>query len=223
MLEHVPEAQRAQVRSEYSAAQDEAATLESEITRVRAIGVQQKNWWDTNKDAVAERDQLRTQVAARPTEQATGLSESEIQKRIDAMRDETMGTGLGLMTTGMNIGVGHLKEFGETIDMGKLTRDAINAGKTLEAHYNEQVAPRRAERATADLNTRLAAERAAGRQEGVTETLNKVGQGMPFPVGSTEPTTLSGLRTPTDQGRPGTTLNDAIATANAVMAEQAGR
>lgn len=222
LLENVPEEKKAAVRAEYSAAQDEARAFETEAARIRGIGTQQLEWWNTHKDAVTERDQLRTQLATRSTEPVSGLNESEIQKRIDAMRDETMGTGLGLLTAGMNIGIGHLKEFGEQIDMGKLTQDAINAGKKLVDHYNELVAPRRQERAATELATKLADAEARGKAAGVQETLNRVGQGMPFPTGShPEPTTLSGLR-PVDQ-RPATSLDAAVATANAVMAEQQAR
>lgn len=223
LLEHVPEDKKAAVRAEYSAAQDEMTTLEQARTRVEEVAGKQREWWEGNKDAVAERDRLRTELAAKGAAPVNGaITKEDLDQRDARVRADTLETGLGLVTAMTNIAMGHLHEFNEVLDTHKLTQEAIKANKALDVYYAETVATRRAERNTAQRATEIAAAREEGKKEGVTETLARGGRDLPFPVGSTAPTTLSGLRKPADGQASQYGLEAAVATANAVIAQQQG-
>lgn len=224
ILEHVPEDKKAAVRAEYSRAQDHVSQVETELDAARAkvtqVATEQTAWWEANKDAVRERDQLRQKVAATPA--TSGVDQTELDKRLAATRDEVLGTGLGLVTAMTNLGLQHMKEFGEVLDTTKLAKDAIAAGKDLASFYTESVAPRRQEIAAAAREKELADARADERAKTTQELLSKAGQAIPYPVGNSAPTTLAGLRKPAEGQANPFGLEAAVATATQVAARQAG-
>lgn len=221
VLATVPEDKKADVQSMYSRAQDEQAaqqqTIEDATAQVRATAAKQTEWWNANKDAVTELAEIKKTGGG-------GLTEAAIGTRLDTLRDDVMSNGLALITTATTIAAGHLKEFGEPLDMRVLAQEAIKANKSLDQHYNESVAARRQERSTADLNARLEAAKAEGRKIGEEETRRTLGaQTMPFPGQATAPaTTLSGLKRAPDGAAPPNVLDAAVATANEVIQRQSG-
>lgn len=221
MLKHVPEENKAAVRALYSQASDEVTTIEAAAARVNTTAAEQARWWAANKDAVAERNRLQQEATNRPAN--TGLDEATITQRLQDMRNETLETGLGLVTTLTNIGIRHIHEFGEAIDTADLARKAIEAKQPLDVYYANSVAERRQTRDAAARAKELADATEAGHKAGVAETLARTpGGALPYPVGEGAPTTLMGLRKqPTGQATP-FSLDAAVATANAVIAAQAG-
>lgn len=190
VLNLIPEDKRESVRSLYSGAQDEATSLETAMANVRRTATEQSAWYTANKDAL---DQAKDLLAKGGT---GGVSESEIAKRLEQMRDDIMGQGLSLMTVGTTIAGNHMKEFGEPLDMQVLADEAIKAGKTLQAYYDQKVAPKRAEVAETALQLRLKAAKDEGVKEGTQATLARIpGAAMPYPVGQNlGVSTLDGLK-----------------------------
>lgn len=224
LFEHVPEEQRAAARPAYSALQDR-------LNAVDQTYQQQSAWWEANKDAVQERDRLAQEIAQlrgqqQQQPQGSGAAGGQVvdQNAITAAIQEasarTLETGLGLVTTITNLAVGHMKEFGEPIDAQKLAQDAIAARMPIDQFYAQLVAPKRAERQTAELNARIEAAKAEGVQAGRQEVLSRMGKDMPYPSPSGQPavTTLTGLRKPVDGAPNQFSLEAAVATANEVMA-----
>lgn len=230
VLENVPEEKRAAIRSEYSAAQDEVRSLEEANARVQQVATAQTEWWNRNKDTVAERDRLKAELEAarnpNNNNHPAGLSETDVTKRITdavaAAKDEMLQTGLGLTTVIPTLSVRHYQEFGEVLDSAELAKAAIASGRTIQAEYDHSVAERRQTRANEKLAADLAKAREEGKQEGIREQMARAGSNMPYPVGQTAPTTLSGLKKPAEGANP-FSLEAAVATANEVAASQAGR
>lgn len=223
VLATVPEEKKAEVQSLYSRAADEIAasqtTLEEQTAQVRATAEKQNQWWTTHKDDVAELAELKKRGGGG----GSGLTPEEVTKQLGDLKDDVMSNGLALITAATTISAAHYKEFGEALDMRALAQEAIKANKTLDAYYNEKVAPVRQERAAADLTAKLAEAEARGKKAGIEETTQTLGnRQMPFPGHSTAPTTLSGLRKPAEGTAPPNVLADAVATANEVAARSAG-
>lgn len=219
----IPEAEREQHRSAFSALND----------RIRAVDEthqRQVSWWETNKNAVAERDQLKEQLAAagratsNSTPEAVGMDQNQIAQAIQAAQASTLETGLGLVTTITQIGMNHFKEFGEVINAQKLAEDAIAARLPIDQFYNQSVAQRRTERQNAEIEAKIAAARNEGMESGRKEIVDRLGGSLPFPSVSGQvaaPRTLDGLRKPADAAAANPfSLEAAVATANAVMAGQ---
>lgn len=227
VLESVPEDKKAEVRAQYSAASDEASALDQERARVATTAEKQTVWYNANKAALeAARDH---QANPNPNPSDNPMTAAAMNDQMVKFRDEAIGTALGLATATSTIIASHYKEFGEPLDMNKLAQEALKVGKSLDAYYNESVAPRRAEKQTADIAARVATAREEGKAEGVKETLTKIpGAGWPVPTShSNAPTTLAGLRTPTPgaDGQPPAnpfSLEAAVATANRIAAQQSG-
>lgn len=232
VLETVPEDQREVVRSLYSQAQDEIRASEEFVGRVRATADQQKSWWEQNKPKVDEYDRLKaegklgTPQVTQPTNQITdAVTRDLLTKETETLKNDILDQGLALATLTSAIVASHVTEFpGERLDMQKLIADAIAAKKPLDVFYNEQVAPKRAERETAARAKEIAEAEARGAQKAKDEFMTRNAQ-LPYPVGQTQPTTLSGLRKPEGDG--GGAKNDysleaAVATANEVLQRQAG-
>lgn len=224
LLKLVPEDQREAARAHYSRVQDG-------VNQITATAREQGAWWERNKDAVVERDSLRVRVAqtngnTNPNpnpnpENPTGnvITEAMLKKALEDQRADLLGIGLGMTTEIPSIGLKHMKEFGEELDLRKLAKDAMDAGKNVQDYYNESVAPRRLERDTAARTAELAAAEQRGIEKGRKEILERTpGQGMPYPVGSSAPTTLAGLKKPEGANPYG--LDAAVATANSVLARQ---
>lgn len=215
ILEQVPADKRDAVRADYSRAQDLATAVDTTATR-------QAEWWEGNKDAVAERDRLRA-AATTPTSTISGLDATEVDNRIAKASQQNIETGLGLITIATTIAAQHLNEFKEPLDMTKLTQEAIAAKMPLDQYYHGFVAPRRVERQ----NAQIAADKEVARKEGIEagrkEVMDSLGQTMPYPMpnqGIAAPTTLSGLRKPANgEARPDP-VDAAVRTAVEVMNRQ---
>ena len=219
LLQYVPEEKKAEARSIYSSAADRASELERSAAVVTETGQKQREWWDRNKDAVADRDRLAAELAAKGT---STVDQNTIQKAIDEANARTMETGLGLVVAVSDIVAGHIIEFGERIDTTKLAKEAIAAGTPIDQFYNQQMATRRQERADAALNERLANARKEGEESGRKAILDSMGQSLPFPSPSGQPaiTTLSGLRRPAEGAANPFSLDAAVATAMEVASKQ---
>lgn len=229
VLATVPADKQEEVRSLYSKAHEDLSTestsLEEMTARVKDTARQQTEWWGIQKPKVEEYDRLKL-AAVRPEDRpaaAAGLSEEEVQKRVDAVRAETLTTGLGLVNVLNRLSMNHYKEFGsEILDGQKLADEAIKAGLSLEQHYNNTVAERRQKVRDEKYQADMVKAKEEGRLAGVSEVLTRSGQSMPYPVGPTAPTTLAGLqKRPEGQANP-FSLEAAVATAAAVAAKQAG-
>lgn len=224
VLARVPEADREAVRSAYSGAMDEITgqqkTLEEQTAAVRDTAAKQTEWWNNHKGAVAENLELKKKLEAGG---GTGLSADELTKTLAQMEDRVLGTGLGLITKATRISTGHYQEFGEVLDMDDLAHKAIKANMPLEDFYNSTVATRRQERSAATRTKELDDARAAGRKEGVDETVKTLGSThMPFPgsQGRAPVTTLSGLKPRPEGSAPPDVVSDAVATATEVFNRQ---
>lgn len=207
VLEKLPEDQREAVRSLYSAASDEATSLEQAQAAVIRKSQEQAVWYDANKDALAEYKIMKA-----------GGGSTIDAKALEAMRDDMMGQGLALMTVGTTIVGQHFAEFGEALDMGALTKEAIAANQPLDQFYRSKVAPRRAERDEIKRKADLEAAKQEGIREGTQATLAKLPtSAMPYPVGGSAPTTLDGLRPLAEGAAPINSVQAAAATAVEVL------
>jgi hypothetical protein len=122
-----------------------------------------------------------------------------------------------------DIALGHYREFNEQLNTRDLAQNAIAAGKTAKTYYDDLVRERREKKANEDRAAADAKLLEQGRVEGRKEILERAGQGgPPYPVGSTAPTTLTGLRKPAEGQASPFSLDAAVATANAVAAKQQG-
>lgn len=222
VLEHVPEDKKESVRAEYSRAQDEATNLETARANVIRTAEAQTGWWDANKGAIEELKKLKE--GGNPNPITDAVDKNALSTGLQGLEDKVMSTGLALMTTMTQLGLDHMAEFpGEKLDVTRLANEAMKAGKPLVDYYNEQVAPKRTARQEAEIAKKVADATEAGRLAGVAETLKKVpGQGMPYPVGSSAPTTLAGLTKPAAGTADPYSLDAAVATANAEVARSAG-
>lgn len=221
VLEHVPEDKKESVRAEYSRAQDEATSLEEARANVIRTAEAQTVWWGQHKGTVEELKKLKEAGGNQITD---AVDKDTLGKGLQGLEDKVMSTGLALMTTMTQLGLDHMSEFpGEKLDVTKLANEAMKAGKPLVEYYNEQVAPKRTARQEAEIAKKVADATEAGRKLGVEETLKKVpGQGMPYPVGTSSPTTLAGLKKPAEGQSDPYSLDAAVATANAEMVKGAG-
>lgn len=221
LLTHVPEDKRDSVRATYSKAQDTVTTIDTAIQQVNQTAAQQRQWWESNKDAVDERNRLRGEneqlKSTKPNDQQVDVN--AIQKAIDASRNEVMDTGLGLATTLTDLGLQHYKEFGEALNTRELAQKAIEARKPLDQFYAESMAPRRQERQTAEQTKAVQDAEERGRQAGMQEGMKAAGKALPYPTANAPVTTLAGLRKPADGASP-YSLEAAVATAMSVANEQ---
>lgn len=130
--------------------------------------------------------------------------------RADALAYEDQMIQFNSALTG--IGLHHLHEFGEPLDTAALTQGALKAGTNIRDFYNASVAERRAAKQTEARTAEIAAAEARGEQR-ARENLLKQSPDLPYPVGSSAPTTLMGLRKSPDGNRPNDySLDAAIAT-----------
>jgi hypothetical protein len=83
--------------------------------------------------------------------------EAELQKRD--------GQFIGLLETGMSIASRHAVEFKEPLDTAALKKIAMEKNLSLQAAYDEMVAPRRAETGTAQRKAEIEAAKAEGARE----------------------------------------------------------
>lgn len=83
--------------------------------------------------------------------------EAELQKRD--------GQFIGLLETGMSIASRHAVEFKEPLDTAALKKIAMDKNLSLQAAYDEMVAPRRAETGTAQRKAEIEAAKAEGARE----------------------------------------------------------
>lgn len=202
------------MRSEASRIADE---LRTESERVAGVARQQSAWWTTNKPRLDKVEELERRIAegsgAKP-----GLDEAAVDERIGRMAAEIENSGLAVTAIASEISVGHLHEFGERLNMRELFNNAVKAKQPLDAFYNAQVADRRQKRADEVRAKELADAKEAGRKEGLAAAMNREAQ--PYPVSdSSGPSTLSGLRKPTDaKVNDEYSLEAAIKTATEVMA-----
>ena len=182
LLQFVPEDKKAEARSVYSAASDRATVLERGVQTIQDTGRQQADWWNKNKDVVAERDQLSRDLAAAREAQPV-VDQNAIERAIAASSAQTLETGLGLVAAATTIGTSHVIEFGEQIDMTKLITDAIAAKVPLDQFYNSTVAQRRTEKSATVTAAREASIRAEGVAAGKQEVMDQVGKSRPERLG----------------------------------------
>lgn len=217
----IPEDKKAEVQSAYSALQDRIRVVDDTHQK-------QSAWWETNKNAVQERDSLAAKVAelqgaqSKPGE-GSGMNQDAITAALRESEARTLETGLGLITAISTISAQHAKEFGEALDARKLAQDAINAGQNIEQYYATLVSPRRTERMNADVQARIDAARLEGQVAGRKEVMDATGRSLPFPSANGSPavTTLSGLKKPADgQAASPFSLDAAVATAMEVASRQ---
>ena len=192
-----------------------ADAVRAEQVRLKDIADKQTTWWKSNERTALEAtiEELKTKGG---THNPGGIDEKALDTRLSELTNgmEAMGVALGATMT--NIGLSHLKEFGETIDMDKLAKDAIAGKKTLVQHYAEIVAPERKKRADAAVTKQVEDAKAAGILEGRMQALNQKG---PYPVGPGGPSTLDGLRKSDKQVADDHTLAAAVATVEAELAK----
>jgi len=226
MLSLIPEEHREKARAQYSRIQDAARELVDKHRQVVTTANEQSVWWRDHQNDVAELAELRRKTGQSGQSNGNGngngdgnaITQAVLDAALAKQRDEILGTGLGLITANGTISAQHLHEFGEVLDLRKLTQDAMAANTPLDQFYAESVAARRKERDDKARAAELAKAREEGKAEGLKEGLARTGQGMPYPVGVSAPTTLSGLRKPAE-GQPNPYgLEAAIATANEVLA-----
>ena len=95
MLANVPEDKKAAVRAEYSKAQDAVkaaeTTLDETTKAVQKTAKEQSDWWKAHENDVAELERLKAHPAT-----TGGVDAAEFDKKLGALRAETLETGLGL-------------------------------------------------------------------------------------------------------------------------------
>lgn len=219
LFQHVPAEKQAEARSTYSALSDRVTRLEANEQAVQNTATQQRQWWEANKDAVAERDRLAQQIQQQQATPA-GMTTNQIEEAINKVRSETLEMGLGLVTTISTVASAHMAEFGEPLNATELAQKAIAAGKTIDQYYADMVAPRRTERAQQEMQKQIDAARNEGINQGRKEVMDSTGRALPYPVGQAPITTLSGLRKPADGSGNQFSVEAAAATAMAEMQKQ---
>ncbi|HET9258278.1 MAG TPA: hypothetical protein VFO16_24195 [Pseudonocardiaceae bacterium] len=232
ILEMIPEEQRAAARPLYSRLQDQTREVSNLHRQVTTVANEQSSWWQKHQNDVTELHELKQRLAANanangngngngnPIQQAVDLE--TVRRLMQEQRAADFESVLGLVTTIPDIPLAHFIEFGEKLNSRELAAGAMKAGKPVEDYYREMVAERRQKKADEVKAAELAKAREEGVAAGRKEILERTGQGMPYPVGMTAPTTLAGLKKPGEGQVNPYSLEAAVATANEVMARGSG-
>lgn len=95
----------------------------------------------------------------------------------------------------------HYAEFGEPLaNIEDLVAESLEKHVPLQTLYDESVKPRREKTAADKLAADLKAAEERGAARAREELMKQAGQQMPFPVGSSSPSTLDGLKKGADLG-----------------------
>lgn len=108
---------------------------------------------------------------------------------VDKMIASLQQDGLALMSTMTTLATKHLQQFNEVLDTEALLKHAAEKRLRLDLAYEDYIKPRVEERQKKDIEDRIT----KAREEAVTEERRRV-SATPYPVSSTEPTTLDGLK-----------------------------
>ena len=203
------------MRAEASRLADE---LNKEKARVADVARRQSEWHNSNDKGVLERtiEELRAKGG---TNNPGGIDEKALDTRLTDLGNSMEALGVGLTSLMTTVGLSHMKEFGEVLDMTEVAQKAIAAKKPLKQYYDELVAPARKTRDDAARTKALDDAKAAGILEGRMQALNQKG---PYPVGPGGPSTLDGLRkTPDPNAKPDYSLEAAVETATAELQKTA--
>jgi hypothetical protein len=183
LMGYIPADKQEAARATFSKAHDTVGTLDQAIGRVNQTAADQRTWWDRNKDAVVERDQLRVQLGQQqpnpnpnPKPQEAPVDMNVIEKAIIDSRNQVMDAGLGLATTLTDLGLQHYKEFGEALNTRELAQKAIEAKLPLDQFYAQSVSQRRTERQQAEHKAQVDAAREEGRKAGMQDGLAAAGR-----------------------------------------------
>lgn len=221
VLEKLPEAERAGVRTLYSQAQDE---VDQHTTALNAKAKELDDWWTKNKDRLGEPNPNQPAGGNPNPNNPINMAVErdaifkEVDLRLGKVADNLAGQGLALSTMIPTIVAQHGVEFGgEVLDAEKLVNDAIKANMDVKSFYSHSVADRRATASKVKYDAEMKAAEARGHAAGIAEASRG---NIPYPSARMSPTTLSGLRTP-DAGQPNPhSLDAAVATAVEVMNQQ---
>lgn len=200
---HLPEDQRDAFKS--MLAGNEAALTEIGNGTLRqedfsSVRDRQTTWWNQNKARLEEADRIRSMGGLRtdgdPNPQpAAPVPPADPNKQpitVEAARDLERQS-IGLSATLATLVARHSHEFGEPLDCATLVNEAITKGQNINEYYASTVSARREKKQTETRAAEIAAAeergKAAGRQEIMSRTPD-----LPYPVGSSAPTTLAGLR-----------------------------
>lgn len=184
---------------------------------------EQRAWYDTNKVKVSEFDRLKAAGLIREGEPEP----RRVEEIVDPMkRPVTLEEARSLESESLRLNaiisglaVNHLHEFKEPLNVTPIVDAAIKAGRPIQAVYDETVAERRKVAADAALAANITAAEERGRLAGRAEVI-KAGGDIPYPVGSSAPTTLSGLRPADDAAKAQHTVDAAVATLVGEMNKQ---
>lgn len=183
----------------------------------------QREWWDSHKDDVSELNRLRQAAGDRgdrndrtgdpnpqplPRERPVDPSQQPITLA-QAIEHEARTVDLNALQN--TIMSKHHHEFNEPLDMQALVAKARQETRPLLDVYNDSVSERRQAAAKTKFDAEIKAAEERGRLSGRQEVMSQKGD-LPFPVGSSAPTTLSGLRKLGDGEANPYTLDSAVAT-----------
>jgi len=169
-------------------------------------------WYAGKQQDLEELDRLRTKLAEAPAASAVddldvddfgdrrppAVDTSKFVSREDMAQQmlQIQKDGLALMSLTPTLSVKHLREFDEVLEIQKVVEHAQAKGMRLESAYDDMVSGRREEVRLASVESQIAKAREEGRQEAIRNS-----QSMPYPVSSTEPTTLDGLKPDFQKGQ----------------------
>ena len=190
----------------------------------------QTKWWDTNSQKVTEYDRLKASGSLRegdpqPTEaeRAAAAAAADPNKRPVTLEEgralERDSLRLNAIISG--IATSHFHEFSEPLNTLEIVDKALAAGRPIQEFYDESVKERRQKRDTENRAKELKDAEERGKQAGREEAMRSMdGKTMPYPVGSSAPTTLAGLRPPDDAAKAQHTVDAAVATLIGEMNKQ---
>lgn len=206
LASHMPEDQREQFRSMalgVPAVVEEAGNGALRQEDFSATRDRQATWYGQTKAKLDDYDRLKAAAddQARLADPNGNRQQEQQQQRQDPNAAPiTLGQALaleqqsvGLTATLATLTGRHAHEFHEPLDCETLVSSAIKAGMNVKEFYAQSVQERRDTIAKTANEAALAAAREEGRLAGRTEVMTQRSD-IPYPVGSSAPSTLSGLR-----------------------------
>ena len=178
---------------------EQEATLKEEQATLTADYEKLNGWYATNKDRLAKVETLEQQIARLngqpppPTpdksvpDKPAGLSKEDFDAAL-AARDEGYAGVLAFTTT---LGIKHLRDFNEVLDVADLIATARKGRKSLADAYQEKFGEKLKAKADAEEATRidkLVADRLAEERKKQAE--------QPFPLRNAQPSVLDVLNQP---------------------------
>jgi len=209
ILAHIPEDKRAAAQEailgspEALAEVGEGTLRRDDYSRVRDA---QTKWWTENQEKLSEYDRLKAAAGDGndPNLQRQPIITDPLKAPITREDFNREGRALELESVRLNAQIAtitarHHVEFGEALDMSALVDKSLETGVPLPQLYNDTVAERRATKQKEVFDKQIADAEARGEQRAAQRIMSQKGEGIPYPVGSSAPTTLSGLKLPEDR------------------------